>query len=77
MYFEEVTHTYQQAEAKATSEGKKCIPADDYHLQIDIDSEDDWKHWKTFSEFFLTSPFNNNSNPHKPALRAREITIGI
>ncbi len=40
------TGTYAAVSAKAAAEGKIVVPADDRTLQIDIDSEDDFRRWE-------------------------------
>jgi hypothetical protein len=44
---------YEAVLAKAASHGMELIPADDYLLQIDIDTEEDYKRWLLISNQLL------------------------
>jgi hypothetical protein len=59
MNYGPIAQSYEDVVVKAESEGKKVIVADDYTLQIDIDTEEDYKKWQEAKELLLPLLPNN------------------
>jgi hypothetical protein len=63
MSYGEINRTYSEVRTEAASQGQRVVAADDYTLQIDIDSEEDAEKWKRGSEILLR------------AINGKEVTI--
>jgi hypothetical protein len=81
MSYGEIDRGYSEVRAEATAMGQKVVMADDFTLQIDIDSEEDMEKWKKGSEILLRAINGSSSEvtitESKSGLPHRHITIHL
>ncbi len=79
MSYGDIDRNYSEVKTEAVSQGQRVVPADDYTLQIDIDSEEDLERWKTGSKILLEA-INGKEvtiTESKSGLPHRHITISL
>jgi hypothetical protein len=78
-YVDESSQSYSDIVIKAKSLEKKVVKADEFTLQIDIDSEEDFERWKQGSEIILNSLDYRDIHirPSSSGLPHRHITISL
>lgn len=77
-YCENVVRSYEEAVALADTQGKKVVPADNFTLQIDIDSEEDFRRWKNASDLLkVINPESVNIISSSGGFPHRHITVNL
>lgn len=76
-YSNEGSQRYSEIKEKATSLGERVVEANETTLQIDIDSEEDFKRWQDGSEILLNAIGYHrvDMHPSKSGLPHRHITV--
>lgn len=76
-YIDESSQSYSDIVIKANSLGERVIEANEITLQIDIDSEEDFKRWKEGSEILLNAIGYSKLEirPSKSGFPHRHITV--